>query len=49
MGPKPNDVFWYNMKVDDGYRWKRTFYSYLIMVMSLVFLLGGLIALSLWK
>ena len=49
MAPKPNDVFWYNMKVSDVYRKKQTFYSYIIMVLTLLFLLGGLIALNIWK
>ena len=49
LAPKPNDVFWYNMKVTDSYRIKQTIYSYFIMLLSLLFLLGGLIALSIWK
>ena len=49
MAPKPNDIFWYNMKVADSYRFKQTVYSYFIMLLSLLFLLGGLVALSIWK
>ena len=49
MAPKPNDIFWYNMKISDSYRLKQTIYSYFIMLLSLLFLLGGLVALSLWK
>lgn len=49
MAPKPNDVFWYNMKVSESYRFKQIFYSYFIMLLSLLFLLGGLVGLSIWK
>ena len=49
VAPKPNDVFWYNMKVSESYRSAQTFYSYFIMLLSLLFLLGGLVGLSIWK
>ena len=37
------------MKVTENYRFRQTFYSYFIMALSLISLLGGLIVLSIWK
>jgi hypothetical protein len=49
LAPKPNDIFWYNMKEDEDFRLKQTIYSYVIMLLALIFLLGGLIALNIWR
>ena len=42
---KPNDIYWYNMKISDRERKKTIIYSYIVLFMTLVVALGGLLGL----
>ena len=42
---KPNDIYWYNMKISDRERKKNMIYSYIVLFMLLVIALGGLLGL----
>lgn len=46
---KPEDIYWYNMKVSDSERSKNIFYSCAILFMLLVLSFASLIGLQYWQ
>ena len=46
---KPEDIYWYNMKVSDAERRRYYFYSYAILFMLLVLSFASLIGLQYWQ
>lgn len=49
LANKPNDVFWYNMKITDEERSKNIRYSWAVLVMLLIISLASLIGIQLWS
>ena len=46
---KPNDVYWYNMKISDSVRRKKILYSWGVLSMLLVLSFAALMLLQYWK
>ena len=49
LANKPEDIYWYNMKVTDSERSKNIFYSYAILFMLLVLSFASLIGVQYWQ
>jgi hypothetical protein len=46
---RPNDVYWFNMKVSDGERNKNIFYSWAVLDMLLILSLAALVGIEFWQ